>query len=61
MCVYKHTETIEYGKKYPTFFKKKKKTLPANNSRTFRIHNAKFSGYSFIYEHKHIDRFSYLH
>ena len=43
------------------FKKKKKKTLPANNSRTFRIHNAKFSGYSFIYEHKHIDRFSYLH
>ena len=25
MCVYKHTETIEYIKKYPTFLKKKKK------------------------------------
>ena len=43
LFVYKHTETIEYVKKYPTFYLRKIRTLRANNSTTLRIQNATFS------------------
>ena len=39
----KHTETIEYIKKQPTFFKKIH-TSPENNSRVLWIKNAKSQG-----------------
>ena len=45
MFVYKHTETIESVKKYPTFLWK---TSQVNNSEIHRSGNAKYSGYSFI-------------
>ena len=45
MFVYKHTETIEYIKNYPTL--KKVQDLWRNNSRIFKIKNARFSGYYF--------------
>ena len=35
MCVYKHTETIESVKKYPTLKKKKKKKLNQQITREF--------------------------
>ena len=41
MFVYKHTETIYYVKKWPTFLRKMQ-TLRVINSRILRIKNAKF-------------------
>ena len=56
MFVYKHTEKIEYVKKYPTF-SEKIQTLRVINSRILKIKNAKFSGY-YLYIFR---RFSNLH
>ena len=44
--VYKHSETIEYVKKF-AYFLRNLQTLRTNNSRIPRIKNAKFSGYCF--------------
>ena len=44
MFVYKHTETIEYVKKYL----RKLQILRANNSIILSIQNAKFSGYFYM-------------
>ena len=44
MFVYKHAETIEYGKKSSLLFKKIP-TSWVNNSRILSIKNANFSGY----------------
>ena len=46
MFVYKHTGTIEYLKKLPTFLRTMQ-TLRGNNSRIVRIKDAKFSEYCF--------------
>ena len=56
MFVYKHTETIEYVKKQPTFFKKIQ-TLRVNNLRVTRTKNTKFSEYYLLFKHEHIRRF----
>ena len=44
--VYKHSETIEYVKNWPTF-KKNLQISRANNSRVLRIKNSKFWEYCF--------------
>ena len=38
LFVYKHTETIEYVKKYPTFYLRKIRTLRANNSTKYELY-----------------------
>ena len=43
--VYKHSETIKYVKL--AYFLRNLQNSRANNSRTFNIKNAKFSGYCF--------------
>ena len=45
-CFYKHTETIEYVKKEPTFYEKYKDTR-LNNYRILRTKKVTFSGYYF--------------
>ena len=46
MLVYKHAETIEYVKKWPTFLRKIQISR-VDNSRILSIRDAKFSGYCF--------------
>ena len=47
MFVYKHTEKIEYVKKWDTYFFRKIQLYWENNSIMFRNKNAKISGHYF--------------
>ena len=60
MFVYKHTKTIEYVKRKPTFSEKKQTSL-VSNSRILRDKNAKFPGCGFYMNPEYMVRLSNLH
>ena len=62
MFVYKHTYKNNRISEKLAYFLRKMQTLRVNNSRILEFNCAKFSGHSFfLYERKHIVKYSNLH